>query len=60
MTFEEFFKTVYYTEKKIVIPLLGIRLDKVDFIIKGKLNLEEIKSKIMNLYDKNHKKLNKD
>ena len=59
MTFEEFFKTVYYTEKKIAIPLLGIRLDKVDFMVKGKLNLEEVKSKIMNLYDKNREKLNK-
>lgn len=51
ISFEEFYKTVYYTEKTIVLPLINIRLDKVDFFEKGKLNFDKINSKIRSLYE---------
>lgn len=53
ITFEEFKKTVYYTEKKIVLPLLNIRLDKINFMIKGVLNHELINSKLRSIFEDN-------
>jgi rhamnogalacturonyl hydrolase YesR len=57
MTFEEFKKTIYYTEKRIVIPLLGIKLEKVDYIKNGKILFDKIESTLKELYEKNLKKL---
>lgn len=57
ISFEEFKKTIYYTQYRIVIPLLNIRLDKVDFFIKGKLNIKLIDDKILELYELNAQKL---
>ncbi len=54
--YEEFKATVYYTQYKIVVPLLGIRLDKIDFFKKGKLDLNMIEDKIFELYHHNIKK----
>jgi hypothetical protein len=53
ISFEEFKKTVYYTEKKIVIPLLNIRLDKIDFITKKVIDPNLVNSAIRKLYDGN-------
>ncbi len=55
-TFEEFCKTIYYTEKQVVIPLLNLRLDKINFFKKDKLNLDLLNSKLRELYDENLKK----
>jgi hypothetical protein len=55
-TFEEFEKTVYYTYKKIVIPLLGLRIDKVDYLKGGKLDEKLIEELLLKLYEKNAKK----
>lgn len=57
MTFEEFKKTIYYTEKRIVIPLLSIKLEKVDYIKNGKILFDKIESTLKELYEKNLKKL---
>lgn len=57
ISFEEFKKTIYYTQYRIVIPLLNIRLDKVDFFVKGKLNLKLIEDKLLELYELNAQKL---
>lgn len=57
ISFEEFEKTIYYTQYRIVIPLLNIRLDKVNFFVKGKLNLKLIDDKILELYELNIQKL---
>lgn len=57
ISFEEFKKTIYYTQYRIVIPLLDIRLDKVNFFVKGKLNLKLIDDKILELYELNAQKL---
>ena len=56
MTFDEFEKTVYHTATKIVIPLLNIRLDKVDYMKNGKYLPDKVKSKLLELYDENFKK----
>lgn len=53
ITFEEFKKTVYYTEKTIVVPLLNKRIDKIDFFQNRKLNFDLISSYLRNLYDEN-------
>lgn len=57
ISFEEFKKTIYYTQYRIVIPLLDIRLDKVDFFVKGKLNLKLVDDKILEIYELNAQKL---
>lgn len=56
ITFEEFLKTVYYTEKKIVLPLIDVRLDKVDYFTKGKLDSQKVNSAIMTIYEKKFNK----
>jgi len=53
ITFHEFEKTIYYTEKKIIIPLLNIRLDKVDYFRKGVLSPILLHSKLYEIYEKN-------
>lgn len=55
-TFEEFSKTTYHTAKTIVIPLLNIRLDKSNFIIKGKYSESLLISKLIEIYDLNIEK----
>jgi len=57
MTYIEFKKTIYYTQLYVRIPLLNMRLDKVDFLKKGKLDLDAINSKLMEIYDENKEKL---
>jgi len=56
VTFEEFEKTVYYTATKIVVPLLHIRLDKVDYMKNGKYLPDKVKGKLLELYETNFKK----
>ena len=55
MEFEEFKKTIYYTEMKIVIPLFDIRLDKVDFMKNGKMLFDKIDNKLYDIYETNYK-----
>lgn len=50
-TFEEFSKTTYHTAKTIVIPLLNIRLDKTEFIVKGKYQPELLHVKLLDIYE---------
>lgn len=56
VTFEEFEKTVYYTEKSVVVPLLNVRLPKIDFIKNNKYKPELVKNKLLELYEKNIEK----
>lgn len=55
-TFEEFSKTTYHTSKTVVIPLLNIRLDKSQFIVKGKYQPELLRVKLLDIYDSNTEK----
>lgn len=58
MTFEEFLKTIYYTEKHVHIPLLNrMKLEKVDYFTKGKFDTEKLNSKLYEIYEKNKQKL---
>jgi len=59
VTFEEFKKTVYYTEKSVVLPLLNKRLNKIDYMIKGQLDFDLINSEIRKNYEENLKKFEK-
>lgn len=57
ITFHEFEKTIYYTEKKIVIPLLNIRLDKTDYFKNGIIQPIALHSKLYEIYEKNLNRL---
>jgi len=50
VTFEEFKATVYHTQYKIVVPLLGIRMDKTDFFKKNKYQPDMVEEKLLELY----------
>ena len=53
MTFEEFKKIVYYTKLKIVIPINGhIRVDKTNFMTKGKYDFKKQDEYLNQLYIK--------
>lgn len=51
VSFDEFAKTMYYTEKYLVLPLLNIRLEKVLFFTKGKLDKEKITQRVRKIYE---------
>ena len=57
ITFHEFQKTIYYTEKQIVIPLLNIRLDKTDYFKKDVIQPIALHSKLYEIYEQNLNKL---
>lgn len=57
MTYIEFKKTIYYTQLYVRIPLLNMRLDKIEFLKKGKLDLDAINSRLMEIYEENKEKL---
>ncbi len=58
MTFEEFLKTIYYTEFHVHIPLLNrMKINKLDYFVKGKLNLEKLNTKLYEIYEENKQKL---
>lgn len=58
MTFQEFLKTIYYTEFHVHIPLLNrMKVNKLDYFVKGKLNLEKLNTKLYEIYEKNKQKL---
>ena len=57
ITFSEFEKTCYHTQYSIVIPLVDrIRINKLEFFTKGKLESEKLRSKLMEIYEEKFKK----
>ena len=57
ITFSEFEKTCYYTQYSIVIPLVDrMRINKLEFMTKGKLDNDKLRSKLMKIYEENIKK----
>ena len=57
IAFEEFVKTCYYTQYSIVIPLVNrMRINKLEFFTKGKLDSEKLRSKLMEIYEEKFKK----
>jgi len=57
ITFEEFAKTCYYTQYNIVLPLVNrMRINKLEFMTKGKLDNEKLRSKLMEIYEEKFKK----
>lgn len=56
ISFTEFSKSVYYTETKIVIPLLNLRLNKTEFMKNGKYISDLFNLKLIELYKLNIKK----
>ena len=58
LTFEEFCKTCYHTQYNIVIPLVDrMRINKLEFFTKGKLDNDKLRSKLMEIYEEKFKKL---
>ena len=57
ITFEEFEKSCYHTQYHIVIPLINrMKVNKLEFMTKGKLDNDKIRSKLMSVYEKKFKK----
>lgn len=55
--FETFEKTCYHTQYNIVIPLVDrMRINKLEFMTKGKLDNDKIRSKLMKIYEEKFKK----
>lgn len=58
MNLEEFLKTIYYTSNYIVIPILDrARIDKKQFLVKGKYNLNKEKEYLEKVFELNKHKL---
>lgn len=57
ITFAEFEKTCYYTQYSIVLPLVDrMRINKLEFFTKGKLDNEKLRSKLIEIYEEKFKK----
>ena len=58
ITFTEFEKTVYFTETKIVLPLVNLKLERSEYIIKrnNQIDFTKLKERLHLIYDE---KLNK-
>jgi hypothetical protein len=57
ITWEEFEKTCYHTQYNIVIPLVDrMRINKLEFMTKGKLDNDKLRSKLMGIYEEKFKK----
>ena len=57
ISFNEFEKTIYHTRYSIVIPLINrIRINKLEFMTKGKLDNDKLRSKLIEIYDEKFKK----
>ena len=57
ITFEEFIKTCYHTQYSIILPLVDrMRINKLEFMTKGKLDNEKLRSKLMEIYEEKFKK----
>ena len=56
ITWEEFYKTCYHTQYNIVIPLVNrMKINKLEFMTKGKLDNNKHRSKLMEIYEEKFK-----
>jgi len=57
ITWEEFEKTCYHTQYSIVLPLVNrMQINKLEFMTKGKLDNDKLRSKLMEIYEEKFKK----
>jgi hypothetical protein len=57
LSFEEFEKTCYHTQYSIVLPLVDrMRINKLEFMTKDKLDNDKLRSKLMEIYEEKFKK----
>jgi hypothetical protein len=57
LTFEEFAKSCYHTQYNIVLPLVDrMKINKLEFMTKGKLDTDKLRSKLMKIYEEKFKK----
>jgi len=57
ISFEEFEKTCYHTQYRIVLPLVDrMRINKLEFFTKGKFDNDKLRSKLMEIYEEKFKK----
>ena len=60
ISFAEFEKTCYHTQYNIVIPLVDrMRINKLEFMTKGKLDNDKLRSKLMEIYEEKFKNYEK-
>lgn len=57
ISFEQFKKTIFYTDKYIRIPFVNQRLDKVDYMKNGKYDHKAIDKEVFRIYMENRDKL---
>ena len=56
ISFEEFEKTCYHTQYNIVLPLVNrMQINKLEFMTKGKLDNDKLRSKLMEIYEEKFK-----
>ena len=56
ITFSEFEKSCYHTQYNIVIPLVNrMQINKLEFMTKGKLDNDKLRSKLMGIYEEKFK-----
>ena len=57
ISFEEFYKSCYHTQYNIVLPLVNrMKINKLEFMTKGKLDNNKLRSKLMEIYEEKFKK----
>lgn len=57
ISFEEFEKSCYHTQYYVIAPLLNrMKLNKLEFLTKGRYDNEKLRSKLIEIYEEKFKK----
>ena len=57
ISFDEFQKSCYHTQYYLIIPLINrMKINKLEFMTKGKLDNDKLRSKLMKIYEEKFKK----
>lgn len=56
ISFGEFEKTCYHTHYNVIIPLVNrMKINKLEFMTKGKIDNDKLRSKLMEIYEQKFK-----
>ena len=57
ITFEEFEKSCYHTQFYLIVPLVNrMKINKLEFMTKGKFDKDKLKSRLIEIYEEKFKK----
>ena len=57
ISWEEFEKSCYHTQFYLIVPLVNrMKINKLEFMTKGKFDKDKLKSKLMEIYEEKFKK----